>query len=397
MKQIKGMQLGAVLVAMLIVSMAFVSAVSAKNESDIVTNNYVGIEKTREHATIALSEFVTAGSPGIKGADWKGAKINPEPLTIYDINGKRLFYQYSVEKEGKSIGSIKTSASKVLGSSIVTIGLKPLALDSDVALQMAKNNAKENYKDSEITSTTLVSYSYPKIGIMVQLRDIKTNKEQRMFIDAYDYSNIPDRMPGDNGFGVWSLYESITEEEKVKRISAWEENDKKFREIAEKKVSNGNDSSKTVVTTQSISKILDVTLFAQEQSNYCAPAVGQMIADYHGVSHTQTYIAGRMHTTSNGTNITNQVGYYRNDLGMTNSNAYSVFWSDMVNMINADRPFDSLIMNSAGSHTRTVAGYYESGFKLIGIYDPYPVNQGDAYWEDFDFWNLDEHRNIYVY
>jgi len=35
--------------------------------------------------------------------------------------------------------------------------------------------------------------------------------------------------------------------------------------------------------------------------------------------------------------------------------------------------------------------------KLIGIYDPYPVNQGDAYWEDFDFWNLDEHRNIYVY
>lgn len=391
----KGMQLGAMFAAILLVSVVFVPAVNAKNESDIVTNNYVAIEKAREHATIALSEFVAAGSPGIKGTDWKGATINPEPLTIYDINGKRLFYQFSVEKEGKSVGSIKTSASKVLGQSIRTIGLKPLELDPDTALQMAKKSAKENYKDSEITSTTLVSYSYPKIGIMVQLRDLKTNEEQRMFIDAYDYSVVPDRMPKGNEPGVWSLYESIPEEEKVKRISAWEENDKKFREIAEKMRSNGIDGSKTPVTTQSIN-ILGVSLFAQEQANYCAPAVGQMIADYHSVSHTQTYIAGRMGTTSTGTSVDGMLSYYRNDLGASQSNLYSVVWQDMVNMIDASRPFATLI-TYPGQHVRTGAGYWVWAYNDLYVLDPYPVNQGDTYWEATDYWYLPTHSNIYVY
>lgn len=396
MKKSKGMQLGAMLAAMLLVSMVFVPTVNAKNDGDIVENNYVGIEKAREHANIALLEFVAAGSPGLNGTDWKGAVINPEPLIIYDINGKELFYQFSVEKDGKSVGSIKTSASKALGSSIVTIGLKPLALDSDAALQMAKKNAKENYKDSEITSTTLVSYSYPKIGIMVQLRDLKTNKEQRMFVDAYDYSIVPDRMPTDNEPGVWSLYDNIPDEEKVKRISAWEENDKKFGELAVKVLSNGINSSNTLVTTQSINT-LDVYLLAQEHDNYCAPAVGQMITLYHGDYYTQDLIADLMHTTPTGTSIYNQTMYYRDVVGGTQSNFYTpVVWQDMVNMIDASRPFASLIA-SPGMHVRTGAGYWLYVYHYVLIVDPYPVNQGDTYWEAFEFWGSDDYGNIYVY
>ena len=363
----KGMQLGAVLAAMLLLSMAFVPAASAKKDLDIVENNYVAIEKAREHATITLSEFMAAGSPGLKNTDWNGATINPDPLIIHDINGKKLFYQFSVEKEGKSVGSIKTSASKVLGESIRTIGLKPLILDSDVALQTAKKNAKENYKNSEITSTTLVSYSYPKIGIMVQLRDLNTNKEQRIFVDAYDYSIIPDRIPENNESGVWSLYDNISNDEKVKRISAWEENDKKFREIVEKKRSNGIEGSKTLVTMQSLN-VLDVPLFAQEQANYCAPAVGQMITVYHGDYYIQDLIAYLMKTTSTGTYISNQTKYYKDVVGATNSNFYTpVVWQDMVNMIDASRPFASII-SSPVMHVRTGAGYWIWTYHYVLIF-----------------------------
>ncbi|MBZ0174384.1 MAG: C39 family peptidase, partial [Candidatus Methanoperedens sp.] len=298
----------------------------------------------------------------------------------------------SVEKEGKSVGSIKTSASKVLGESIRTIGLKPLILDSDVALQMAKKNAKENYKNSEITSTTLVSYSYPKIGIMVQLRDLNTNKEQRMFVDAYDYSTVPEKNPENNEPGVWSLYDNMPDDEKVKRISAWEENDKKFREIVEKKSSNGIESSKTLVTTQS-SNVLDISLFAQEQWNYCAPAVGQMVADYFGVSHTQNYIAGRMGTTSTGTNTIGMLNYYRNDLGYSNSNEYSIVWQDMVDMIDAGIPF--AIIDYSANHVMTGAGYSIWLYNDIYILDPYPVNQGDTYWETTDYMFFFR-NNIYI-
>ena len=396
MKKSKGVQFGALLAAMLLLSIAFVPAGSAKAESDIIKNNYVPVKKASEHASVTLLEFIAAGSPGLKNTTWKGATINPEPLTIYDINGKKLFYQFSVEKEGKSVGSIKTSASKVLGSSIVTIGLKHLIWDYDTAIQMAKNSAKENYKDSEITSTTLVSYSYPKIGIMVKLRNLKTNKEQQIFVDAYDYTIVPEKNPENNEKGVWSLYDNIPDEEKVKRISVWDENDKKFREVTDKMRSNGIDGSKSLVTTQSIN-ILGVSLFAQEQGNYCAPAVGQMIADYYGVSHTQTYIAGKMGTTSTGTNAAGMLNYYRNDLGKSDSDLYNVLWEDIVSEIDLGHPFANLEQTSAGAHVRTGAGYWSWSYNDLYILDPYPVNQGNTYWKATDFWFLPNYANLYVY
>ena len=210
-----------------------------------------------------------------------------------------------------------------------------------------------------------------------------------MFVDAYDYSIVPDK-------SVYSIYERIPAAEKVNRISAWEENNKKFSGLAANKSSTGITSSNLQATTQSMN-VLNVNLFAQQQSNYCAPAVGQMIADYYGVHWTQTDIAGMMHTGPSGTNLSNMLNFYRNDLGKSNSGVYNVLWQDMVYEIDQGYPFANLEHTPAGDHVRTGAGYWIWFNNDIYFKDPYPVNQGSTYWEATDYWFLPNYANIYVY
>lgn len=52
-------------------------------------------------------------------------------------------------------------------------------------------------------------------------------------------------------------------------------------------------------------ELLDVTLYAQETTYYCAPASAQMILSYHGYQYTQSQIAEAMRTTTSGTPIGN--------------------------------------------------------------------------------------------
>ncbi len=210
-----------------------------------------------------------------------------------------------------------------------------------------------------------------------------------MFVDAYDYSIVPDE-------SVYSVYDRIPAEEKVNRISAWEENNKKFSNLTANISSTGITGSHPQATTQSLN-ILNVQLYAQEQNNYCAPVVGKMIANYYGVHHTQTYIAGKMWTTSTGTNISGMLNYYKNDLHKSNSVAASVVWQDMVDMIDAGLPFANLEITSQGNHVRTGAGYWIWAYNDLYILDPYPTNQGDTYWEATDYWFLPNYGNIYVY
>jgi len=395
------------IVAMLVLGVGLVAAINA----DEIENNYVSKEKAREHATVTMLKFVLAGTPGLEDEDWKGATINPEPLTIYDINGKKLFYQFSVEKDGATVGGIKTAASKVLGEPVRTIELTPRAWDSDIALKKAKEIAKKKYEGAEITSTTMVCYGYLKIGVMVKLRDPKTGKEQRLFIDASDYSIVPDRMPElelEGVPGVLSLYEGIPEEEWAQRISKWEARDQHVRDVIAKVHSAGIDISKylsekeletlreALASPRSYKVLSGFHLFGQETSYYCAPATGQMIADYYDVSHTQDHIADEMGTTAGGgTTMSGQLDYYTGNppdcLDKSGSyDDYDCTWEEAKDEIDANRPLKS----GVPGHARACAGWWSDGTNYLYIYDPLPVNEGEIRWEPWD--NIEHTNYIYV-
>lgn len=382
-KIIIGLSLFAILLTCLVLS----AAGSVENDaSNIIELNYVSVDDALKHANVALNDFIEAGSPGLDGTNWTGATLNEMPLTIYDINDKKLFYQFSVEKDGECIGIIRTSASKVLGSPIVQIGLKAPSWDSKEVLENTIGIAKSQYTDYEIDSATIVCYSYPKIGVKIQLHNPKNEEQRNILLDAVDYSMILDSSSLSSEISVWSIYEKISLENMTQGISAWEERDMDVDILLAKSDINVLDSSSSMIITRlSSDTISGFYLFGQEDDWYCAPAVGQMIADYYNIDHSQDFIAGVMGTIDGqGTSLNNEIAYYRNNLNKQNSNAYQFSnpwtadqWLDVKDMISANKPFASRILG----HDRACAGWGEFGDRYLYIYDPWPVNEGDIYWE----------------
>jgi hypothetical protein len=95
---------------MLLVCTVLVPAISAQGNDYSVTT-----EKAFEHANAQMIQFMATNTEGFE--NWAGASIDQKPLELYDINGKKLYYQFSVYKNNDLIGKIDVGADKTLGPS----------------------------------------------------------------------------------------------------------------------------------------------------------------------------------------------------------------------------------------------------------------------------------------
>ncbi len=84
--------IGIILLTML-VGITLIPSVSAQKED----NYSVTAEEAFKHANANMISFIAAKAPNFE--NWAGASIDPKPIELYDINGQKLFYQFSVYKE----------------------------------------------------------------------------------------------------------------------------------------------------------------------------------------------------------------------------------------------------------------------------------------------------------
>lgn len=371
----KGIQAGAVFLISLLL-MGSILVVGASGDDYSVENFYVDEDTAWMHARVYLTQFVADELPGLE--DWDGAQVEKKPVIVYDIHGKKLFYEFTVTKEGRAIGEIEIAASKVLGTSVCRVILSP-PLDRETAAQKAMEVAEKEYPDYKIQSTKPVCYSYPKEGVMVTLAKPEAKEEKTVIIDVYLSSVVPLKEPKKEGeLGAWSIYDKLPAEERAKGIEKW------------------NSDAESVADQSLIgilgSKTLSVPLYAQQYSNYCAAAVGQMIAKYYGTTHSQSYVAGYMGLTPGGGGASDsaQLNYYHSGLWKYGSwSDDSPSYSETKSEIDANRPLKSGITG----HARCGRGYYDSGSYVL-INDPWPVGSGLLYWEP---WILRTHTSdIYV-
>lgn len=408
----KRMQLGAMLAAMLLVSIAFVAGVNADSPTS-ANWSPVSEKKALEHATVNMLRSVLTKTPGLE--DWRGAMVNPEPLTLYDINGKKLFYEFSIEKNGDVVGTMKVSASPELGYSVKTLEIGPRRWNSSVAVEKATKIALQQFDGkAQIISAQLVVYGYPKIGVMVTLAD-KAGGKTRMFIDAVDYSIVPDKEPGADKIGVWSIYEHIPKENISQNVAQWNRDDRYVSFVIEKANSIGivnltqkplSESELTSLEKQGIgilasgSKTLNVPLYGQSNSYRCCVASAQMIAAYYGVSDTQDHIASVMGCGDTGgcypsQELTYYTGAPPNGLGKTGSwDDTSPTWFKNSLEIDNNRPLRS----GTPTHCRVSRGYnyytdiWGNTVYQIYINDPWWPS---TYWENWgDVTHTDD---IYVW
>lgn len=380
------------ILAILLVGMVLVP-VNAQEE-----NNYsITAEEAFKHANTRMIRFIATDTQ--KFGSWEGASIDPKPLELYDPSGKKLYYQFSVYENNKTIGKIDVGANKTLGQPIQVIEFNPIPFNMIEVMEKSIETAKNNYPTGEIKSTKMVVYSYPKIGAMTVVKDKITGDEYRIFIDAYTLDVIPDKPIAETKPGVCSIYEQMSKSEIDENLIKWQKSNELTKSIEQAATNKGVNinlpvteedikklSDDTTIVGRSTSYYLDTTLYGQENDHYCAPACGQMIAEYYNVSHTQDFIYQKMgpgYEIGGGVYNNNQVNYYQPSTGLNkpHSTYVTVFTFDQaISEINNNRPYVSI----ASDHSRVCSGYlYDYPDRYLAIDDPLPEDYGHSYMEAF--------------
>ena len=215
--KVKGLKcVGAVfLISLLLVGSIFVVGASSQDDYP-VEDYYVDEDTAWKHAVVSVADWVADDTPGLE--EWGDTEVQKDPVTVYDIHEKKLFYEFTVTKGGKAIGEVEIAASKVLGSSLRRVILSPPP-DRESAVQKAILITEKEYPNCKIISTKPVCFSYPKEGVMVTLVKQGAIEKETAIIDVYSSSVVPLKEPEMEGeLGAWSVYDKIPAEERAERV-----------------------------------------------------------------------------------------------------------------------------------------------------------------------------------
>jgi len=345
---------------------------------------------------------------------WRGANLG-ELSTIYDLNSLPLFYDFPVlSQQREQVGTIRASASRVLGVPVVTTYIGGSRWNTSAATIWSHKFVEGELK-GRIIDSKLVCYAYPKLGIEVKWKKGPKGRIQRTIIDVGDQSIVPKKIkPKMRGPGALPVYDNIPEKLVADAIEKFTLYDKLVDELQERA---GLDLESSLeleefhrVQTSLIEMIPWYTsktlsfcthgyshecfrLHPQESYQNCVPATGQMILDFWRYYYLQEDIAKKMGTTALGTGLTGEMSGLefltcdhfdaQNDEIPTGSPTFDKVKDE----IDSNRPFDYYY----SAHATACAGYRQANFHIFGaipeqsvyLYDPWPSNEGTIRWETY--------------
>ena len=133
----KEIQAGAVFLISLLLTGAIL-VVGTSGDDYAVESFYVDEDTAWMHATVYLTQFVADELPGLE--DWDGAQVEKKPVTVYDIHGKKLFYEFPVTKDGKAIGvMVKGKACVGFDQSAGNAGIISIEKNVEILCRARKN------------------------------------------------------------------------------------------------------------------------------------------------------------------------------------------------------------------------------------------------------------------
>lgn len=412
-----------ILLAFLLAAMAMVPMVSAAESNkdsggmrNLIEANYIPADLANEQATITMLNMIQSGALDEK---WVGAKINPDYQTVYDVNGEKIYYQFTVEKNGAKIGIINAAASKVLGGPILSIGLIIPSTSLEELNDYSKKVIAEKFPEYDQISNKLVSVDYPVVSQMVSLKNSVSGDEKVLIIDPrYHSIKILSSTPLATDSENLSFYKRISLNEMKQGLSTWEQSNSVMLSL-KKGLSSANPEIFDNYSNMDISQIKQtianaktstnapqstlqdgmviisgLTHSMQEASDWCAVATAKIISSKYGVSYSQDRIATTMGAKNasgypTGTNITMELVYYHASLANYGLNKTSSTYSDepyttwdvAVDEINDGLPFKIGDLNAEGlGHARACNGWLiDGGNKYLLLYDP--GDYGWIYWD----------------
>jgi hypothetical protein len=402
--------------------------------SDEIPHERVEVEQARDHARFALLRAWLWEVPGF------AALGTAEPgghWMVHDLDGRELFYLFELvvgdALERRRVGWVRVAASSIVGPPVLAVELGNSGWDPEVARIRAIGGARKKYPDV-VEDTTLVCYSYPKIGVRVSLG---SEGRRNAIFDASSLAEIPPPSPdGLEGFGAWSYYQTVVEPQLERRLHLWKQGNDELLTAQEKLGSLFDENPDSSVLREQWRRLVEAShgfavapvshhilrfsrrcrthdcfeRYLQETDDYCAVATAQMILDFYRYYHAQDVIAETMGTIrTKGTILggTPNAGQLAGYASLSNHALVASFdccatWTEAKAELDANRP----VKDGIPLHARALTGWMRCALLsartstlTLQIYDPAPSDPeicttGGATWEE---WDSVPHTNfIYV-
>jgi len=176
----------------------------------------------------SIAEFwsFTIEGPYSSDPNWSYASLDPEPVILYDINGKPQYYEFYLRNKGTIPGYFWTAANKLISHGVFRLYQGAPSYNHSQIRHDAEKIVKARYPDYPVLSNTPALYSggYPHLCAMVTIRNTTAGANERIIVDAFTHEIVPDH-PSEDFKGheyAWSYLDSIPQSEYPDRVSQWE-------------------------------------------------------------------------------------------------------------------------------------------------------------------------------
>lgn len=329
----------------------------------------------------ALPEWAVGGGPAV--FNWKSRDI-------YDVDGRLLFRDHTIDIGHGNEWRVRTAGSNLLRTPVWSVGAGPaLNIEDLVARALAalrdKTDLEPLFADDE-KDVRVVSHSYPKLGILCRSR----SDAAKFVIDLGDLSIIPLGYPGrqenpESVTAVWSPYDIVVPPTIAHFRLLWERNMALLPSLP-KSVEGLHGAVRaaraSVVEEQIINP--ELVLVGQQTNRFCAAATAKMLLEHYGISRSQEEIADAMHIGVGGAFPADQVSAIPvlADSRLLAELDVTTSFSEAQDEIRHNRPFKT----GGPIHARACSGFkVEEGRRnWLYIYDPWPSNQGRIYYEAWE-------------
>ena len=388
-----------------------------------VRDGEISLDHARDLAQSALLESILSGHTAPGPHLWEGASLSPDPLTIYDMNGEPLFYQFDVVCGDDDLGTVRIGASRVLPSPVMAVVLTPGYWDREKLNRDAGEFLTAECPDCTIISAQPVCYRYPKIGQRVIYQEPGSPSPTEVILDAATAE------PVEYAFAL-SYYDMVSARDLVKNREQWIREEQIHAQVLARVQTPGPGAALSerkaalLALGRSLAEIprfsdwidsrytsslagsgtakggehyLSLNLHPQETSYYCTVATIQMISEYYGQIYDQQTIARLTGTYNAGTTTQQEINFFRNVLDMEDTFSDTTpSVAEEKTELDAGRPYDSSVSYPDGLiHARACAGYRDDfGSVKFRIYDPWPPNIGEIY--DEAFTDIHHYEDVFV-
>jgi len=200
---------------------------------------------TAYNRTLAAFWIFALEGPYSANPNWSAAVLDPVPVTLYDLNGTSLYYEFYLRNADGIPGYFWTPADKRVGSGIFRIYEGAPNADYARIARDAENIVNNSYPGYPVLSEKpgLYGGGYPYLCTIVTVLNTTSEIPETIVVDAYTLKVVPDH-PSEEYPGpeyARSYLDAIPDEEQTARIARWEADNSNATKIVAYALAHGID------------------------------------------------------------------------------------------------------------------------------------------------------------